>query len=71
MAKSKLIKANETIAREITKRLAKINRTVVDGYIKIEDQFVDQFLTRDGESISDAKKRLERENTERKILKKR
>ena len=71
MAKSKLIKANEKIAREITEGFAKINRTVVDGYIKIEDQFVDQFLTRDGESTSDAKKRLERENTERKILKKR
>ena len=47
MAKSKLVKANE-----------KIEKAVVSGYTKIEDKFVDEFLTKDGESVEDAKKRL-------------
>ena len=43
MAKSKLVKANEKIAEK-----------VVGVYTKIEDKFVDQFLTKDGETVEDA-----------------
>lgn len=31
---------------------------VVEGYTKVEDKFVDNYLTRDGETVEDAKKRL-------------
>ena len=54
MAKSKLVKANEKIAEN-----------VVGGYKKIEDKFVDEFLTRDGETVEEAKQRLAAEVEER------
>ena len=40
---------------------------VVSGYKKIEDKFVSEFLTKDGETVEDAKKRLkaEQENKEK------
>ena len=50
MAKSKLVKANQKIAD-----------TVVGCYKKIEDAFVDRYLTRDGESVEEAKMRLKAE----------
>lgn len=54
MAKSKLVAANKKIAEG-----------VVGGYNKIEDAFVDQYLTREGESVEDAKKRLQEEQEKR------
>lgn len=76
MAKSKLAKANEKIAESVTEGYKKIENGVVGGYNKIEDgvvggfakitdKFVDQFLTHDGESVEEAKKRLAREQAER------
>lgn len=72
MAKSKLVQINEKIAEAVTEGYQKIEDGVVEGYKKIEggvvegfgkitDKFVDQFLTRDGESVEDAKKRLSEE----------
>lgn len=69
MAKSKLINFNKKIADNVVKGYKvvedtmvkgykKIEDTVVDGYKSIEDRFVDQYLTRDGESVEDAKRRL-------------
>ena len=58
MAKSKLVKANQKIAEEVVGGYKKIEETVVGGYKKIESGFVDQFLTKEGESVEDAKKRL-------------
>ena len=55
MAKSKLVKANEKIADAV----------VVGAYKKVEDGFVDQFLTHEGETMEDAKKRLHEEQTQR------
>ena len=37
-----------------------IENGVVGGYKKIEDAFVGKFLTKEGESVEDAKKRLTR-----------
>lgn len=37
---------------------SKIEKGVVDGYTKIGDKFVEQYLTRDGETVAEAKKRL-------------
>ena len=66
MAKSKLVKANEKIAENVTNGFKKMSDGVVGGYTKIEDKFVDEFLTKDGETVSDAKKRLKQEEEERK-----
>lgn len=73
MAKSKLVEANDKIAEGVVGGYKKIENGVVGGYKKIEDgvvegftrltdRFVDQFLTHEGESVADAKKRLAEEN---------
>ena len=78
MARSKLVKANEKIAESVVDGYKKIEKNVVGGYKKMEegvvtgfnkmtDKFVDQFLTKDGESVEDAKKRLAGEQADRKV----
>lgn len=69
MAKSKWIRVNEAVANGIVKGYRNLEAGVVGGYKKMEagivkgfsnitDQFVARFLTRDGESVEAAKKRL-------------
>lgn len=76
MAKSKLVKANEKIAEEVVGGYKKIEKGVVESYEKIEngavggfnkiaDKFVDQFLTKEGESVEEAKARLAAEQSAR------
>ena len=76
MAKSKLVKANEKIAEGVVEGYKKIEDGVVGGYKKIEkgtvngfnkvaDKFVCQFLTKEGESVEEARWRLEREEEQR------
>ena len=80
MAKSKLVKANQKIVDAVVGGYKKIERGVVavykkiengavDGFTKISDSFVDQFLTKDGESVEEAKARLEAEQQEREVKK--
>ena len=80
MAKSKLVKANERIAEGVVGGYKKIEEGVVGGYKKIEegavggfnkiaDKFVDSFLTKEGESVADARKRLAAEQIERNKVK--
>ena len=61
MTKSKIKKANEKIAENVTNGFQKIQDTVVSRYAKIEDRFIENYLTRDGETIEEAKKRLKKE----------
>lgn len=72
MAKSKFAKANEKIAENVVGGYKKIEKGVVGGYKKIEegavcgfnkiaDKFVDNFLTKEGESVEAAKIRLAEE----------
>ncbi len=81
MAKSKLVKVNEKIAEKVVGGYKKIEDGVVGGYKKIEDgvvggftkmtdAFVDQFMTKDGETVEEAKERLDKENKERMMNKK-
>lgn len=81
MAKSKLVSVNEKIAEGVVDGYKKIENGVVSGYKKIEnsvvsgfskmtDKFVDQFLTRDGESIENTKKRLAGQQTSQKTQQK-
>ena len=65
MAKSKLVKVNKRIAEEVTTGFKKMSECVVEGYTKIEDKFVEEFLTKDGETVSDAKARLKEEEESR------
>ena len=76
MAKSKLVKANEKIAESVVSGYKKIENGVVGGYKKIEDgvvggfnkisdKFVDEFLTKDGETVEQAKARLAQEQAAR------
>ena len=76
MAKSKLVKVNEKIAEKVVGGYKKIEEGVVGGYKKIEngavsgftkisDAFVDQYLTKDGESVEEAKMRLAAEQQKR------
>lgn len=76
MAKSKLVKVNEKIAENIVGGYRKIEEGVVGGYKKIEkgavggfnriaDSFVDNFLTREGETVKAARARLEAEQKAR------
>ena len=76
MAKSKLVQAKEKIAEGVVGGYKKIENGVVGGFMKMEegvvngfnkitDKFVDEFLTKDGESVEDAKKRLAQEQEAR------
>lgn len=76
MAKSKIVKVNEKIAEKVVGGYKKIEDGVVGGYKKIEegavsgfgkitDKFVDSFLTKEGESVEDAKARLAEEQKAR------
>lgn len=80
MAKSKLVKANQKIEERAVGTYKQIEQGVVGGYKSIEqgvvggfqkisDGFVDQFLTKEGESIEDAKKRLAEEQKAREAKK--
>ena len=65
MARSKLVKANETIAKAVTEGFSKIEHGVVDEYTKIEDRFVEAYLAKDGETVAGAKERLQRKQAQR------
>lgn len=76
MAKSKLVKANEKIAEEVAGGCKKIEEGAVRGYKKIEegavggfhkiaDRFVDYYLTKEGESVEEARARLKAEQKKR------
>ncbi len=89
MAKSKVVKGNEKLARGVTGSYKKIEEGVVGGYKKIEegvvggykkmergavggfnkivDKFVDNFLTKEGESVEEARARLAAEQKEREM----
>ena len=92
MAKSKLVKTNQKIAKEVIGGYKKIETGVVDGYKKIEtgavggykkietaavggfnkiaDKFVDNYLTKEGESVEEARARLTEEENNRKASRK-
>ncbi|MFV0249888.1 MAG: hypothetical protein ACK5HP_02495 [Bacilli bacterium] len=76
--KSKLIKVKKKIAdtvvggynsieNNITNGFKKISDSVVDKYTQIEDSFVDKYLTKDGETIEEAKIRLKNVENLRRI----
>lgn len=65
MAKSKLVQANEKIAEGVVGGFNKIEEGVVGGFNKMADKFVDNYLTKEGETVEEAKERLAQEQKER------
>lgn len=65
MTKSKLVKVNEQIAERVEGGYKKIEGGTVNGFSKITDTFVDNFFTKEGESVKDAKERLAKEQAQR------
>ncbi len=55
----------EKIEEGVVGGYKKIEDSVVDGFTKLTDTFVDQFLTKDGETVVEAKERLKKEEAER------
>lgn len=68
MAKSKLVQANKKIEKKVVGSYKAIEKGAVEGFNKIADTFVDNFLTREGESVEEARKRLSHETKERKEI---
>ena len=58
MTRSKLVQANKKIEEAVVSGYRIIEQTVVGGYQGIEAGFVDRYLTRDGETVEEAKQRL-------------
>lgn len=56
--------ANDKIAEKVVGGYKKVENAVTGGYKKVEDKFVDKFLRKDGETVEDAKARIEREQAE-------
>ena len=78
MAKSKLVKANQKIAEKVVagyKKIEegtvggyqKIEHSVVDGFKKIAEKFVDNYLTKEGESVAEARARLKADQDTKKV----
>lgn len=63
MAKSKLFQANAKIAETAVDAFERVESAVVGGYTKIEDAFVDRYLTRAGETVEQAKARLKQQKS--------
>lgn len=71
MAKSKIVRVIDKTSETVTgvykkietgavKGSQAITQGIVRGYTKIEDKFVDAFLTKDGETVEEAKARLKK-----------
>lgn len=76
MAKSKLVEANKKIEENVVETYKNIEEgvvgtyksiedSVVGAFNKISDKFVDNYLTKDGETVEEAKKRLAQEQKDR------
>lgn len=50
----------EKIEKTVVDSYKKIEDTVVEGYTKVEDAFVGKFLTKDGETVEEAKERMKK-----------
>lgn len=65
MAKSKLVKVNEKIAEKVVGGYKKIENGAVGGFNKIANKFVDNYLTKEGESVEEAREIISGTKAER------
>ena len=64
-ATEKVVEGYEKIEEAVVGGYKKVEDTVVGSFTKVADQFVDRFLTRDGESVEEARERLAHEQQTR------
>lgn len=73
---SKFMEVNQKIAETVAEGMQKIEdgvvkgykgieNGVVEGFTKVTDKMVETFLTKEGESVEDAKKRMAQEQADR------
>lgn len=60
----KVVGGYKAVENAVTGGYKKVENAVTGGYKKVEDKFVDKFLRKDGETVEDAKARIEREQAE-------
>ncbi len=60
-----LVEGYKKIEDGVIEGYKKIENGVVSGFTHMTDKFVDEFLTSDGESVEDAKKRIAAEQAQR------
>ena len=58
-ANEKIVEGYEKIEEGVVSGYKKIETGVVEGFNKMTDKFVGKFLTREGESVEEAKTRLQ------------
>ena len=58
--------ANNKIADKVVGGYKAVENAVTGGYKKVEDKFVDKFLRHEGETVEEAKTRINCEQAERK-----
>ena len=56
---SKLVETNEMIAEAVVGGYKKIETGAVEGFNKVSDKCVEKLFAKEGESVEDAKKRLQ------------
>lgn len=62
----KVISGYKAVENTVTSSYQAIENAVTGSYKKVEDKFVDKFLRKNGETVEDAKARIEQEQTGRK-----
>lgn len=60
----KVVGGYKAVENAVTGGYKKVENVFTGGYKKVEDKFVDKFLRKDGETIEEAKVRIEREQAE-------
>lgn len=65
MSKSKLVKIDEKIAEKVVGTYQMTEDIVVGSFTKIMDHFVERYLTKEGETVEEAKKRLKENSNAR------
>jgi hypothetical protein len=62
---SKFAEVNQKIAETVAEGMKKIENGVVSGFAKVTDKAAETFLSREGESVEEAKARMAQEQADR------
>lgn len=55
---SKFVEANDKIAEKVVEGYKKIENGVIEGFNKVTDKCVEKLFAKDGETVEEAKERL-------------
>ena len=65
---SKIVDLNKKIEKSVVGGYKKTEKIVVRAYKKVEDAFVNSFLKHDGETVEEAKERLQQDRYKKKNI---